>query len=266
MEDDDDEIEVTDSKNSSTYTIKYKLPRRKVIEEQNLMILKRIFNMPKKTKNKDNSISEYPHAPTSFTSKINSSSEPYEKTVREAKELIRLINQNCKNLGNKPIFKESELFELLIDIEKGCSSKEGFEVFSSSLYKLIVENPRDENPNFKKTGGHFYEYRYSKYSSEFWRDGTITKDFIDDVKTIRHEFAHTKLEKKTPVKTKAEVLQKYLGSSIEPRLPEKYQEFQLGVLKEFMCFLNKLLEMVENYKPSLTQKPLTSQNPSHYIN
>jgi hypothetical protein len=187
--------------------------------------------------------------------KTNNSS--YEKIALEAEELIILINQNCKNIGKEPIFKDG-LFELWIDIKKTCSSKNDFEVFSSSLYKLIVENPREENPNFKKTGGHFYEYRYSKYSSEFWKDGTITKCFIDDVKTIRHEFAHTKLVKKTPVKTKAEVLQKYLGSSIEPRLPEKYQEFQFGVLKEFVSFLNKLLEMVENYKPSPPHKPLTS--------
>jgi hypothetical protein len=169
--------------------------------------------------------------------------------VREAKELIRLINQNCKNIGKEPIFKDG-LFELWIDIEKTCSSKNDFDVFLSSLYKLVIENTRDENPNFKKNGGHFYEYRYSKYSSEFWKDGTITKDFIDDVKTIRHEFAHTKLEKKVPVKTKAEVLQKYLGSIIEPRLPERYQEFQSGILKEFVSFLNKLLEMVEKYKSS----------------
>jgi hypothetical protein len=209
----------------------------------------------------DNNVKKKPYGELIKNDKTQnniSSSEPYEKIVQEAKELIRLINQNCKNLGKVPIFKESELFELLIDIEKICTSKEGFEVFSSSLYKLVVENPRDKNPNFKKTGGHFYEYRYSKYSIEFWKDNTITKDFIDDVKTIRHEFAHTKLEKKTPVKTKAEVLQKYLGSNIEPRLLEKYQEFQFGVLKEFVSFLNKLLEMVENYKPSSPRKPLTS--------
>jgi hypothetical protein len=187
---------------------------------------------------------------TPATSKNNSFSASYEMIVREAKELIRLINQNCRNLGKEPIFKDG-LFELWIDIEKTCSSKNDFEVFSSSLYKLVIENPRDANPNSKKNGGYFYEYRYSEYSNEFWKNGTITKDFIDDVKTIRHEFAHTKLVKKVPVKTKAEVLQKYLGSSIEPRLPEKYQEFQFGILKEFESFLNKLLEMVEKYKSPL---------------
>ena len=56
-------------------------------------------------------------------SQIVNFSESHSIIAREAKELIRLINQNCKNLGRESIFKDSGLFELWMDIEKFHSSR-----------------------------------------------------------------------------------------------------------------------------------------------
>jgi hypothetical protein len=168
----------------------------------------------------------------------------YGMIVQEAKELIISINQNCKSRGKEPIYKDG-LFELWREIEKLCSSKNDFEVFSSSLYKLVIEITRYENQNFEKNGGHFYEYRYSEYSNEFWKEGTITKDFTDDVKAIRHGFQHTEQKNKAPKKKRVEVLKKYLNNETEPSSPEEFQVFQIMILKEFVKFLSKLLEMIK---------------------
>jgi len=171
----------------------------------------------------------------------SSSCEQLEGIVRETKELIRLVNQNRKNSGKNLVFKETDLFEVLLDIEKRCLNSESLNVFSSALYKLVVESSRYENPNFRYTG-YFHE---SNYPKDIWKEPAML-DFINDVKTIRHEFAHTKSDKKESKKRKAEVLNKYLCNMKEPRLPEKFLEFQTGILAEFVNFLKKLLQYVED--------------------
>jgi len=183
----------------------------------------------------------------------NSSSMPlttesYGMIVQNVKKLVNQINEYGKKGKNKkPIFKESGLLRLLMNIENLCASRESFESFASSLYQLFREKTRDKNPNYKSKNDHYYTYRFP---DDFWKKDNLTKRCMDSVCIIRNEFQHTedhedegqKYEKE---KEYIDVIEELTDRRLIPDSIEDYQNLQIGELKLFENALQDLLQMVK---------------------
>jgi hypothetical protein len=162
--------------------------------------------------------------------------ESFELT-RQVKDIIyNSININCDHGGKKQIFNEG-IKDWMV-IETPCFSRESFESFAKSLYILVKEKTRDKNPKYNKHNGEpFYIYRFP---DEFMKEGTKTQEFREDVDIIRNYYFHdnkNEQEKGNTLKKKREfpiVLKKYLKTPKEPRSDNEFENFQIGVLKEFV--------------------------------
>jgi len=162
--------------------------------------------------------------------------------VHRVMEKINEVNQNQKNHKKDLIFKK-EVHELSRDIEIFCTSKAEFIEFTLTLYKMIYETTRVENSNANTRGKPFYDY---KLPSEFYKNGTPTRHFMDIVGTFRHHYAHLEPEYKVNIKKYLyeDVLFELLGSRDEPKSKEEFQKLQVEILKMFENAMKNLYQMV----------------------
>ena len=174
-----------------------------------------------------------------YISKNDTHSESSE-IIKHVKEIFVLINKNSKKIGGKSIFKEKNITELWMGIEKHCFSHEAFNYFATSLFDLFLENARDKIEKNKYEGINQY---VSRFPDEFIEKH---KEFILDVKIIRNEYAAHHIDddfNKKPKRTKEDVLKKYLDS---PSEPENFEKFHIEVLKEFEIVMHDLHQIVKN--------------------
>jgi len=173
--------------------------------------------------------------------------ESYEMIVQNVKKLINQINEHGeKGQNKKPIFRESGMLRLLMNIERFCTSRESFESFASSLYQLFREKTRDKNPSYKNKNDHYYTYRFPE---DFWKKDNLTKRCMDNVCIIRNEFQHTedhedKGQKYEKEKQYIDVIKELTDNKYLPDGVEDYQKLQIGELKQFENALQDLLQMV----------------------
>jgi hypothetical protein len=231
MEKDRDE-ETSDNPNSSAYTIKYKLPRIKPIKIENTTDTKdeqQSKNKPESIILIKNSLSE---------DKVQRAKQPYDIAQR-IREIILKINEICRLHNKRDIFDQAALFELWGDIENSCKSKNDFKNFTGSLYKLLREKTRYDNPNKRTKDDPKYIFLLP---SNFIKKGTPTRYFWDIVNTLRHYYIHDEIGKI------ADVWEELLGKDHRsgPESSEDFQKPQIELLKRFETSMEKLLEMVRD--------------------
>ena len=184
----------------------------------------------------------------------NSLSDKPNEIIDRTMDIIKDINQECKECGKSQIFKVSEHNDYLIDIKHSCESlsiykdltnyiyKIIFKDFILNLYIIIYETTRVEKSNATTKGKPFYDY---KLPDEFLRNGTETKRFMEIVGTLRHHYAHLKPEYKEVQIKKISSYENVLGELLKPESREDFQKLQNKVLKLFEVSMEKLLEIVK---------------------
>jgi hypothetical protein len=162
-------------------------------------------------------------------------SESSDEIVKRIKKVIPKINEFLEFRWKKKVFDES--FELWEDIEKPCTSKNDFKIFSEALYNLF-DKTRYKNHKYSRNNGE--SYYISMLPKGFTQDNPTTTHFIDIVNTPRHYYIHKNKEKIT------DVYEELLGRRSGPESSEDFQKLQIEVLKQFEDSMEKLLEMVKD--------------------
>lgn len=181
----------------------------------------------------------------SFDATLNGEflSDYYSWIAEKARTLFIQINEYRKENRKQIIFKEVDSVKLWSGIEKLYKHSETFGKFSDSLHGLFLENARDSIDRGK--------YK-SRFPDCFVKNGTWTKEYIDDIKITRNKFAHNKSRDEIPEeidwgmkRTILDVYEKYLGTKHIPETIGDFQELQIGIMTQFRNVLRKLLEIVK---------------------
>ena len=164
--------------------------------------------------------------------------QPYE-IAKRAKIFILQIIEICKLHNKKPIFNEINLFKLWDDIEKPCTTRNEYKIFAETIYKLIKENTRYKNPNYKNKTDQFYIFMLPE---EFYKTNSETTHFIFIIDTLRHFYVHDEIGKI------GDVFEELLGSKSGPQIPDDYQKLQNNVLMKFEKSMDILLSIIKKRK------------------
>ncbi len=107
-----------------------------------------------------------------------------------------------------------------------CRSEADLSFFAATLYVVIYEETKGERNGEQKT-----KVQLGKFAKD---------PFTLYVAILRHNYAHSQdilFDRKLTIK---DVYQKYLGKNDDPKTEEDYQAIQLGLLKDFIAFLEKI--------------------------
>jgi len=167
---------------------------------------------------------------------ISNSIEQSYEILKQAKKYILQIIETCKLHNKKPIFVENNLLRLWDDLEKQCTSRSEYKLFTETLYKLLKENTRYKNPNYKNKTDPFYIFMLPE---EFYRKNQETKDFIFIIDTLRHFYVHDEIGKS------GDVFEKLLGKKSGPQTDVDYQRLQNEILLKFEKSMEILLSIVK---------------------
>jgi len=233
----DDELFGSHSDGNSTYKIRYRLPRKKRIEKQNLnekygtSVVKKSIIVKEKIIN----------------SNSQTSSEIYSLLIQKVHKLIIQINEyGKKGKMKRTIFKGAEILGLLDDIKNICTSRDSFKSFVSSLYILYREKTRSKNQNYINKNDHYYKYSFPDI---FWEKEKITKKCMDNIIIIRTEYFHSdddeNLSQKTG-KSFLDVIKELTDRRHIPETVEEFQVLQIKIINQFVGALEELLQMIKN--------------------
>jgi hypothetical protein len=158
------------------------------------------------------------------------------KTANLAKKYILQIIEICKLHNKEPIFIENNLLRLWDDLEKQCTTRNEYKLFTETLYKLLKENTRYKNPNYRSKTDPFYIFMLP---DEFYKKNQETKHFISIVDTLRHFHVHDEIGKS------GDVFEELLGNKSGPQTGDDYQKLQNEVLLKFEKSMEILLSIVK---------------------
>jgi len=166
---------------------------------------------------------------------VKSIEQPYEIAKRVRNYVIQIV-ELCKLNNKKPIFTENNLLKLWDDLEKQCNTRSDLKLFSETLYKLIKENTRYRNPNYKNKTDPFYIFMLP---NEFYKVNPETTHFIFIINTLRQYYVHDETSKI------GDVFAELLGTKSGPQILEDYQKLQCKVLLMFEKSMNILLSIIK---------------------
>jgi len=154
--------------------------------------------------------------------------------TKKITDLIEAINNTLYN-KKKPLMFElvNDSSSLENDLRTECLTKEQFADFSSALYKIYFERTKQDNKKGERLP------KGNKGNPKF-----VYSEFAKCVDTLRHTFGGGHLTQNFTTTngqfSKADALEKLVGSKNEPYSAEDFCKLQIALLKLFESELHKI--------------------------
>lgn len=155
------------------------------------------------------------------------------------------INRTCYHKGEAPIFAPSwEYYERMLCLSKECITSYEMAKFASCMYSILFEETKVKGVRRSTLGD--------------MKDDV----FVLSVGELRNYFSHGNAEYEPYKMGIQSVFKRYLHTNIGPQVPNDFVAIQMGVLEDFIVFLEK---MDTEIRGSLTiDGPLMQDDNGHY--
>ena len=173
--------------------------------------------------------------------------EPKINILVDRIEKLKLgINRTCYHKGEEPIFAPSwEYYERIQCMSKICTTPYAMAKFANCMYSILFEETKVDGVR-----------RFSL--------GDLKNDeFVLSVGELRNYYSHGNAEYEPSGIDIQSVFLHYLHNNIGPQVPNDFVTIQMGILGDFICFLEKISAGV---RESLTISGILMQDDDgHYF-
>lgn len=160
--------------------------------------------------------------------------------VDKIEKLKLNINRTCYHKSEAPIFAPSwEYYERILCMSKICITPYAMTKFANCMYSILFEETKVNGVN------------------RFTLGDNKNDEFVLLVGELRNYYSHGNAEYEPWGMGIQSVFSRYLHNNIGPQIPNDFVTIQMGILEDFICFLEKISAEV---RESLTVSGILMQD------